>query len=259
MAYFTVNALQVNLESVLSMDNAGMVKMFKSLEESGMRGFLGVSGSVFEGALIEFFANAKVIVGTIVSTAANWKMVVTKDLFREKFQLPTEGMVSFSELPTKAVAEMKVLFSVTGVPLRPLNKKKDIKVEYQLLHDIVAKSLCAKAGSFDVVTSENFEMMVAINSGLKVNWGHILFQTLVAMVYIPGKQSQGFVVPLSILLEKLVKEDLGDSLALHPLKVLNNKSVLTYMKKNQAAPQAGKTSKQLGDTASENKFTADGL
>ncbi|KZV19196.1 hypothetical protein F511_19076 [Dorcoceras hygrometricum] len=167
MDYFTVNALQVNFEYVLSMDIAGMVKMFKSLEESGLRGFLGVSGSVFEGDLIEFFANATVIAGTIVSTMTKRKMVVTKDVFAEMFQLLTEGMVSFSELPAKAVVEMKVLFSATGVPFRPPNKKKDMKVEYRMLHDIVAKSLSAKAISLDLVTTKKLEMMVAISVGLK--------------------------------------------------------------------------------------------
>ncbi|KZV33722.1 hypothetical protein F511_26485 [Dorcoceras hygrometricum] len=38
---FIVNALQVNFESVLSMEHAVMVKMFQSLEESGLKGFLG--------------------------------------------------------------------------------------------------------------------------------------------------------------------------------------------------------------------------
>ncbi|KZV36162.1 hypothetical protein F511_22830 [Dorcoceras hygrometricum] len=89
-------------------------------------------------------------------------MVVTKDVFAEMFHLPTEGMVSFSGLPAKAVAHMKVLFSGTDVPFRPPNKKKDMKIEYRFLHDIVAKSLSAKAGSFDVVTTEKFEMMVVL-------------------------------------------------------------------------------------------------
>ncbi|KZV49319.1 hypothetical protein F511_38899 [Dorcoceras hygrometricum] len=134
MASFTVNALQVNFESVLSMDNAGMVKMFKSLEESGLRVFLGASGSVLEGALTEFFANATVITETIVSTVAKRKIVIMKDVNSE---------------------------------MSP-NKKKDMKVEYRLLHDIVAKSLSVKAGSFDVATTEKFEMMVAISAGLKI-------------------------------------------------------------------------------------------
>ncbi|KZV30625.1 hypothetical protein F511_11142 [Dorcoceras hygrometricum] len=43
-----------------------------------------------------------------------------------------------------------------------------MKVEYRLLHDIVEKSLSAKAGSFDVVTMEKFEIMVAISVGIKL-------------------------------------------------------------------------------------------
>ncbi|KZV53659.1 UDP-glucose 6-dehydrogenase [Dorcoceras hygrometricum] len=148
------------------------------------------------------------------------------DVFATAFQLSTEGFVSFSELPSKAVADMKALFSGNGVPLRPPNKKEDMKVEYRLLHDIVAKSLCAKDSSFDLVTSKK-------------------------------QVISGFAVPLSILLERLVKAELGESVVLHPLKVLNNRSVLTYMKKNQVVAQSGESSKAPGDTASENKFTDD--
>ncbi|KZV26495.1 hypothetical protein F511_19792 [Dorcoceras hygrometricum] len=186
---FIVNVLKVNFESVLSMEHARMMNMFQSLEESGLKGFLGVLGSVYEGSLIEFFSNAK---GTA-------------------------------------------------------NKKKDMKVECPLLHDIVAKSLCAKAGSFDVVTTEKLEMMVTIGADLKVNWGHILFHTLVVVVYMPSYQSQGFAVPLSFMLAKRVKADLGESVALHPLKVLNNRSVLTYMKNDQAVPKLNKPDKEASE------------
>ncbi|KZV46951.1 protein timeless [Dorcoceras hygrometricum] len=57
----------------------------------------------------------------------------------------------------------------------------------------------------------------------------------------------------------MVKTDLGESVALHPLNLLNNKSVLTYMNKNQAIPQAGESSKQSGEKSSENKFIVEGL
>ncbi|KZV55762.1 ABC transporter C family member 14 [Dorcoceras hygrometricum] len=151
--------------------------------------FVGVSGSVYEGALIEFFAREGHC-GYDSEYGGQPEIGDYYGCFSEAFQLSIEGMVSFSELPAKSVAEMKALFTGTGVPFRPPNKSKDMKVEYR--NDIVEKSLCVKAGSFNLVTSEKFDMMVAISAGLKVNWGHILFQTLVAMVYIPGKKSQGF-------------------------------------------------------------------
>ncbi|KZV50366.1 Retinol dehydrogenase [Dorcoceras hygrometricum] len=171
MASFVINALQVNFESLLSMEYAGMVSMFRSLETSGLQGVLGVSISVFEEALNQFFTNATVITGKML---ARW----------------------------------------------PSNKKKDMKVDYRLLHDVVAKSLSAKFPWFSS----------------------------------PGKQSPGYAVQLSILLEKLVKADLGESVALHPMKVLNKKSVLTYMEKNQAAPQAGSSvdpAKSRSETSSD--------
>ncbi|KZV20412.1 hypothetical protein F511_30642 [Dorcoceras hygrometricum] len=88
----SINAMQVNFESVLTMEHTGMVRLFKSLEETGLKGFL-------------------------------------------EFMAP--------------------------------NKKKEMKVEYRLLHDIVTKALCAKAGSLDVVTSEKFDSVVSISAGLK--------------------------------------------------------------------------------------------
>ncbi|KZV56703.1 hypothetical protein F511_30048 [Dorcoceras hygrometricum] len=89
---------------------------------------------------------------------------------------------------------MRNRFSGSDEPFRAPSKKKGMKFEYRLLHDIVAKALCAKAGSFDVVTSEKFDLMVAITAGLKVNWAQVLFQVLLAMVNNPTRQSQGFAV-----------------------------------------------------------------
>ncbi|KZV25318.1 mediator of RNA polymerase II transcription subunit 12-like [Dorcoceras hygrometricum] len=50
------------------------------------------------------------------------------------------------------VDEMRIRFSASAVPFRASSKKREMKIEYRLLHDIVAKALCAKAGSFDMVT-----------------------------------------------------------------------------------------------------------
>ncbi|KZV57299.1 hypothetical protein F511_38107 [Dorcoceras hygrometricum] len=52
----------------------------------------GFEGSVFEEALNQFFANASVIAGMIVSTVVNKKIVITPAVFTETFHLPTEGL-----------------------------------------------------------------------------------------------------------------------------------------------------------------------
>ncbi|KZV26379.1 hypothetical protein F511_38572, partial [Dorcoceras hygrometricum] len=83
--------------------------------------------------------------------------------------LPTEGMTSFLDILSQTVVEMRGRFSSSDVPFKAPIKKKEMKIEFRLLHDIVAKALCAKAGSFDMVTSEKFDLMVAVTAGLKVN------------------------------------------------------------------------------------------
>ncbi|KZV38710.1 hypothetical protein F511_18700 [Dorcoceras hygrometricum] len=181
--------------------------MFKSLEDTGLKGFLEASSSVYEDVVGELFTNVKVVAGTIISFIANGKLALMKYVLSDAFGLPTEGMTSFLDIPSKTVAKMRMKFSV-------------------------AKELCEKAGSFDVVTSKKFDLMVTISADLKVNWAQVLFQTLVVMVNTPTKQSQGFVVQVSVLLQNLVKTDLGEVVKLHPQKVLNSKSFQTYMKKN---------------------------
>ncbi|KZV51366.1 hypothetical protein F511_43679 [Dorcoceras hygrometricum] len=184
---------------------------------------------MFEGAVTEFFANAMVIDGTIVSFVENWKLALTKEVLSEAFGIPTEGLVGFLDILTEIVVEMRRRFSVSNVPFREPNKNKEMKMEYRLLQDIVAKALCAKVGSFD--------------------W---------YMVNNPNHQPQGFAVHKSVLLERLAKAELGDSVKLHPQKVLSNKSVHTYMKKNLNVVPAGETSKVSGAIASEQQSTANG-
>ncbi|KZV46999.1 hypothetical protein F511_30976 [Dorcoceras hygrometricum] len=205
---FSVNTLQVDFESVFAMEPSGMVERFKTLESTGLKGFLTATGSMYEATVGEFFANAKVISGTIVSFVANRKLALSKEMFAEAFGLPTEGMVGFLDIPKET------------------------------------------AGSFGVVTSEKFDLMVAIPAGLKVNWSQILFNTFLTMVNNRKKQSQGYAVQISIMLENIVKTDFGESAKLHPQKVLTGKSVATYIKKNLKVTPAGESSKQTKDTAS---------
>ncbi|KZV31975.1 serine carboxypeptidase-like 47 [Dorcoceras hygrometricum] len=86
-----------------------MVKMFKALESSGLKGFLGCSSVIYEAALVEFLQNASV-----------------QD-----------------------------------------DKVQEMKFEYLLLNDILAKTVIVKASFFDAVTHETFLMMSAIHGGVK--------------------------------------------------------------------------------------------
>ncbi|KZV37750.1 Transcripteion factor [Dorcoceras hygrometricum] len=76
-ASFSVNTLQVDFESVLAMEHSGMVDMFKALENTGLKGFLNATGSVYEAAVVVFFAYVKVIAETI---AGSFDMVTNEKL-----------------------------------------------------------------------------------------------------------------------------------------------------------------------------------
>ncbi|KZV32461.1 hypothetical protein F511_44178 [Dorcoceras hygrometricum] len=65
---FYSNAQHVDFESVLGMNDHEMVSMFEALMDSGLRGFLGCPAVVYEDALVDFFENASVRSGVIIST-----------------------------------------------------------------------------------------------------------------------------------------------------------------------------------------------
>ncbi|KZV28268.1 hypothetical protein F511_20033 [Dorcoceras hygrometricum] len=152
-----LNTLQVDFEFVLAMEHTSMARRFKSLEDTWLKGFMEASNSMYEGAVTNFLVNAKVIVGTIVSFVAN-RNIFTKYMFTAMFGFPTEGMIGFLDIPKETVVEMRRQIPGSDVSFRARSKKKEMKMEFRLLHDIVAKVLCAKAGSYDVVTIEKFDL-----------------------------------------------------------------------------------------------------
>ncbi|KZV23728.1 hypothetical protein F511_31778 [Dorcoceras hygrometricum] len=149
------NTIQVYFDSVLEMDNEGMVVMFEALISSCLSGFLGCSSAIFETALVDFFHNASVGDGVVASTI--------------------QGK---PEVPQDLVLETRRAFSYDGKLVSTSCKKRELVFEFRLLNDILAKSVTVKAGSFDAVTHERFLMMTAIYGGVLVNWSKILFKVL---------------------------------------------------------------------------------
>ncbi|KZV36759.1 hypothetical protein F511_38056 [Dorcoceras hygrometricum] len=113
-------------------------------------------------------------------------------MFTTVFDLPSEGITNFAEVPKEKVYDARSFFSQKGVQVDVHGKKKFLKHEFRLLNDILAKAITVKAGSFDSVTVERFQMMTAIHYGLKVNWGHVLFNVLKDMVDKSQKKAKGF-------------------------------------------------------------------
>ncbi|KZV58754.1 hypothetical protein F511_24581 [Dorcoceras hygrometricum] len=81
------NALQVNFDSVLGIpDNNGMFKMFRALESTGLRGFLGCPSVLYEKELEQFFDTTlvKIMKFSVSFTASFLNCVDRSDLIVDR-------------------------------------------------------------------------------------------------------------------------------------------------------------------------------
>ncbi|KZV30950.1 hypothetical protein F511_20496 [Dorcoceras hygrometricum] len=195
------NTSQVYFDSVLEMDNEGMVEMFEALISSGLSGFLGCLSAIFKTALVEFFHNESVRDGVVVSTIQGKPVAISEELFARTFELPVEGLSDLHEVPQDLFLEARRAFSYDG----------------------------KLAWYFDAVTHERFLMMTAIYGGVPVNWIKILFKVLKDMVTPGTKKSRGFVVQICIILKGAPDLELGESKEFPPLKNLTANTIGKYI------------------------------
>ncbi|KZV49173.1 hypothetical protein F511_04442 [Dorcoceras hygrometricum] len=239
---FITNALQVNFDSVLCIsDNDEMVNMFKALESTGLRGFLGCPSVLYEQELEQFFDTAIVQDGDITCVVSGKYVAIPEDRFAGVFNLPTEGLTDLSEVPNNLVLQARTLFSKSRVPAQFSCKMRLMKYEFRLLNDILAKSITVKAGSFDAVTHERFLMMKSIHFGIKVNWRKILFEVLKEMVDRTTKRAKGFAAQICVLLKGDPAVTLGEAKTFPPLKILFAKTVTTYVATNKTIDARGES------------------
>ncbi|KZV52357.1 hypothetical protein F511_22560 [Dorcoceras hygrometricum] len=132
------NAIQIYFDFVFGMADAGMVQMFKALESSVLRGFLGCP------------VPSTKLIGGIISQCFIEK--------RQSFQCRSGQDVVF---------DARSAFSTDGQQLKTSCNKREMNFEFRLLNDILAKTVTVKAGSFDAVTHARFSMMSAIHGGVK--------------------------------------------------------------------------------------------
>ncbi|KZV16897.1 hypothetical protein F511_33676 [Dorcoceras hygrometricum] len=226
------NALQVNFDSVLSCPEECMVAMFKYLESTGLRGFLGCPSVIYEQYLESFFSNATVHGDSVIRSVQRKFVGISKELFAGAFGLLTEGMTSMDEVPKDLIYDGPSVFSASGEPVKTSCKNKEI-IEFRLLNDILEKSVIVKAGSSDAVTQEQFLLMTAIHCVLKINWSKILFDIIKDMVISLSKQAKGFAAQICGLLKGAPDLTLGEAKTFTPLKILTVKTVGTYVAKNK--------------------------
>ncbi|KZV52886.1 hypothetical protein F511_34831 [Dorcoceras hygrometricum] len=226
------NAQHVDFDSVLGMDDPGMVSMFEALMASGLRGFLGCPAVVYEDALIDFFENASVRNGVVFSTVGGQIVNISEKLFAESFELPVEGLGDLSEMPKDAIFDARSIVSLSGEQINLSGRKNQMKMPYRLLCDIVAKAISVKAGSFNAITVEKFSLMTAVVCGVKMNWAKFLFGILKKMFSAKSKQARGFAIQVSLLLATFTAVELGEASAFPASKILSKKTVLRFVSIN---------------------------
>ncbi|KZV44508.1 hypothetical protein F511_24257 [Dorcoceras hygrometricum] len=139
------NTSQVHFASVLAMDNAEMVAMIEALVASGLNDFMGCMSDISETTLIEFYQNASIRDGKVVSTVQGKLVEISEEVFAPTFQLPVEGLIDINEVPKDLIFDARTEFSFTGEQLTTSCKKRELKIEYRLLifqslnKDIAAK------------------------------------------------------------------------------------------------------------------------
>ncbi|KZV40764.1 hypothetical protein F511_13829 [Dorcoceras hygrometricum] len=236
------NALQINFDSVLGIqDNDGMVNMFRALEATGLRGFLGCPSVLYEQELEQFFDTA-LIQDRDVTCAISGKYVeISAIRFAGVFNIPTDGLIDFSEVPSDLVLQARTMFSRSGKPVLFSCKKRLLKYEFRLLNDILAKSITVKESSFDAITHESFLMMTAIHFGINVNWSKILFEVLKEMVDRTTKRAKGFAAQICVVLKGDPAVTLGEAKTFPTSKIISTKTVNTYVDTNKKIDARGET------------------
>ncbi|KZV21288.1 hypothetical protein F511_26246 [Dorcoceras hygrometricum] len=225
------NSHHIYFESVFRLDDAGMVQMFENLIATGL---LGCPAVFYEYALIEFFANSSVREdGMVVSTIGGTAIEISQEMFAAAFELPTEGLIDLTDVPKNFVFDARSLFSDSKEQVSMSCLKKALKFHYRLLHDILAKTIYVKAGSFDSVTRDRFLLMTAITFDVKINWSSLLFGVFKEMVTPGSRQEKGYAIQICVLLRNVPGLELGESKSFPVPRILNEKTVHRFVSVNE--------------------------
>ncbi|KZV19084.1 dystroglycan-like [Dorcoceras hygrometricum] len=211
---FYSNSQHVDFESVLSMDDQAVI---------------------YEDALVDFFENASVREGVIISTVAGQLVEISEEWFAESFELPVDGLGDLSEIPKDAIFDARSIVSLSGEPVSLSGRKNQMKFEFRLLCDIMAKAISVKAGSFNAITVEKFSLITVVVCIIQMNWAKIFFSIFKKMVTPGSNQAKGFAIQISLLLANIPNLELGTSSEFPASKILTKKTVHRFVSINAQA------------------------
>ncbi|KZV49714.1 hypothetical protein F511_30046 [Dorcoceras hygrometricum] len=217
-------------------------------------------------ALVEFFANGTVRDGLVVSSVDGVLVEISEELFAETFELLVDGLGDLSEIPKDVIFDARSIVSLSGEPISLSGRKNQMKFEFRLLCDIMAKAISVKAGSFNAITVEKFSLITAVVCRIRMNWAKFLirmnwakflFSILKKMVTPGSKQAKGFAIQISLLLTTIPTLELGESSAFPASKILSKNTVHRFVSINDrdGAEEATGAAKQRA--ASKKRPAAD--
>ncbi|KZV32133.1 hypothetical protein F511_29495 [Dorcoceras hygrometricum] len=205
----------IDFDSVFRFDDAGIVQMFESLVSMGLMEFLGCPAIFHEQALIEFFENGSVRDGMVVSTISGTAVEISESVFATAFGLPTDGLTDLSEVPKNLLSDAQRLFSASEKEVSISCLKKEVKMPFRLLSDILAKSLFVKAGSFDAVTPGQTAGTMDVGDSSKQTVGSKRsFEELMSVADLLVQICDDMMLP-SITDAEISKIRIGESIVMH--------------------------------------------
>ncbi|KZV32508.1 hypothetical protein F511_03716 [Dorcoceras hygrometricum] len=169
----------------------------------------------------------------VVSTIGGTAIEISQAMFAVAFEFPTEGLIYLTDVPRNFVFDARSLFSDSKEQVSMSCLKKALKFHYRLLHDILAKTIYVKAGSFDSVTRDRFLLMTAITFDVKINWSSLLFGVFKEMVTPVSRQAKGYAIQICVLLRNVPGLELGESKSFHVPRISNEKTVHRFVSVNE--------------------------
>ena len=85
---------------------------------------------LYEADVRTFFQNASMDGESIVSSVKGSDILITETLFSTFFELPSEGLTSFSEIPINTYSATISSFFLSNAPVATSGKKNLMKIEF---------------------------------------------------------------------------------------------------------------------------------
>ncbi|KZV45421.1 hypothetical protein F511_42325 [Dorcoceras hygrometricum] len=227
------NTVHVCFDSVLAMDNLGMVLMFEALMASGLKGFLGCSTVLYEAALVEFFENASVRDGVVISTVGGKQVEISEELFASSFELPVDGLTDLSDVLKDIVFDARSIFSLSGEQEFPASKILTDKSVHRYIA-VVDKSEVedvSRVKKTPVKRAVSRKIPAAVDEPVVKNKRTCVGKAsaVTASPALEAKQDKGYAIQIFLLLINVPHLALGDSKEFPASKILTDKSVHRYI------------------------------